>query len=84
MTWVEATLLTCYQRISPGISQAIQFQIHIQFRPVQVVAVKQFDVENMLDGRVLKPRKLFVRQLIVATIDNQQDSLGGDVCHFSC
>jgi hypothetical protein len=48
-----------------------------------MVAVQQFDVEHVLNGGLPKPREMLVGQVNVASIDNQQQTFGGDVGYFS-
>ncbi len=51
----------CDQRILIRILQAIQLKIDIQLRPVQVMTVKQLNVEHLLNRGRLKPGVLVVR-----------------------
>ena len=71
------------QRIAGLVVQRVQAEVHVERRPVEVIAVQKLDVQDFAHPRISKPRILLVRQEVFRPADKQPDSLAVDLCDLS-
>ncbi len=64
-------------------SYSLQVQIHVEFRPVQMIFVMEFNVEQLLERRRLKPGKIINTQKIFFAADEQPETVRGYIQNFN-
>lgn len=57
--------------------------IHIEVRPIQVVRLRPFHIQNLCYGGILEPGKLFECKKELFFSDEQPESMPGDICNLS-
>jgi hypothetical protein len=62
---------------------ALQIQIHIQFRSIKMMAVGKFHVEQLFQGHLPKPREIVETKKMRVARDEQPEAVRRDVQHFS-
>ena len=72
-----------HQRKFFRVLNPFQVQIHIKFRPVKMIAVEQFDGEQLLECRAAKPRKIIERKEVFPLVNEQPEAVRRHVQDFS-
>jgi hypothetical protein len=62
---------------------AFQIQILVQFRPMKMIAVGKFHVEQSVHRRAAKPREIVEAEKVFLARDEQPEAVRRDVQHFS-
>lgn len=71
------------ERITLRVFDAIQIQIRVKLRPEQMFAVMQLDREQLVQGRLPKPRELLEIQKVLASRNEDPESVRRDVQYFN-
>ena len=53
----------------PWLSQAVNAQVDIERRPVEMILMKQFNLQNLVDRCIAKPREIVIRQKIFLALN---------------
>ena len=54
---------------------ALQIQIHVEIRPMKMIAVGKFHVEQLVDRRAAKPREIVEAEKILLARDEQPEAV---------
>ena len=68
--------LTVHERVFGQLGEGVEFEIDIQLRPEQVMAVKQLDIENVADTGFPKPREILMSQKVFPVLHPQPNPVG--------
>ena len=63
--------------------QRIQGKVDVEIRPVKVVLMREFNIENITYPRVLEPRVLLVREKILLPLDKEPEAVAVDIRHLN-
>ena len=61
----------------------VDSEIDVQIWPVKVVGLRPFQIQNGVDVRLLEPREIVKRQEELLVIDEDPESVPGDVGYLS-
>jgi hypothetical protein len=53
----------------PWLSQAVDAQFNIKCRPVEMILMEQFNLQNLVDRCIAKPGEIITRQKILLVSD---------------
>lgn len=63
----------CDKRKFFRVGDSLQIQIHVEIRPIQMLSVMKFDMEELLEGGGLEPWKVVNTQKIFAAANQQPE-----------
>ena len=72
-----------YERKFFRVLDAFQIQIHVEFRPMKMIPVGKFHVEQLAHRRVAKPREIAEAEKIFLARDEQPEAVRRNIQHFS-
>src|SRR5262245_53153375 len=72
-----------HQRKLVRLANRFDIEAYIELRPIQVVRTRTLHVGELLDRRLLKPRKIGKRQKYLFVAEEDPETVFGDVRHFS-
>jgi hypothetical protein len=77
------SLLLVQERVVIWLIEALYFQVNIQIGPIQVVAVKESDIEELVYRGLLKPRVMIVVQEILLVLNQDPEPMRRNIGDFS-
>jgi hypothetical protein len=75
----ELRNLPVYQREPSWFGQAVNAKIHIEHRPVEMILMKEFNLQYLFDSCFAKPGKIIVGQEVFLTFDKDPPMIPGDL-----
>jgi hypothetical protein len=68
-----------YERITAGIREAVDPEVDVQLGPMEMVAMQQLDIQNVLHFGLTEPGELFVGHEVLGVSDTKPYAMTADV-----
>jgi hypothetical protein len=72
-----------HERVLLGVRDRVDVKVHIELRPVEVVRLRTFDVENRTHRCVSKPGEVLEREEVLRFVEQQPEAVRRDAEDFN-